>query len=210
MTLKTNVYVDAFNLYYGALRRTPYRWLDLAKLCQFMLPQNTIHQIKYFTALVKPRPSNPSKPLRQQIYLRALRTLPNLSISFGHYLSHEVMMPLAGSSTVKPQYVRVTKTEEKGSDVNLATYLLSDAYENTYDIAVVISNDSDLAEPIKIVSNRLKKTVGVLNPHGHHPSRELMKHATFFKTIRQGILSKCQFPQTLTDIHGQFHKPDIW
>lgn len=141
MGLKTNVYIDAFNLYYGALRRTPYRWLDLAKLCQFMLPQNTIHQIKYFTALVKPRASNPSKPQRQQIYLRALKTIPNVSIVLGHYLSHEVMMPLANSPREKLQYIKVIKTEEKGSDVNLATHLLSDAYENVYDIAVVVSND---------------------------------------------------------------------
>jgi len=175
-----------------------------------MLPKNTIHQIKYFTALVKPRPSNRSKPVRQQIYLRALKTLPNIEIVLGHYLSHPVSMPLADSPGKKPQYVRVIKTEEKGSDVNLATHLLSDAYENNYDIAVIISNDSDLAAPIKIVANRLKKVVGVLNPHGRYPSQELMKHANFFKTVREGILSKCQFPHTLTDEHGTFHKPDIW
>lgn len=210
MSLTTNVYIDAFNLYYGALRGTPYRWLDLAKLCQFMLPKNEILQIKYFTALVKPRPSNPSKPLRQQIYLRALRTLPKISVILGHYLSHEVMMPLADSPPEKPQYVKIIKTEEKGSDVNLATHLLSDAYENVYDIAVIISNDSDLAEPIKIVKDRLKKKVGVLNPHGRHPSQELLKHATFFKTIRRGVLPKCQFPTTLTDVHGIFHKPELW
>lgn len=208
--MKTIVYIDAFNLYYGALRKTPFRWLDLAKLCQFMLPPNQIQQIKYFTALVKPRPQNPDKPIRQQMYLRALGTLPNVSIILGHYLSHYVMMPLANPPTQGPKYVKVIKTEEKGSDVNLATHLLSDGYEGKYDIAVVISNDSDLAGPIEIVTTRLKKTVGVLNPHDHHPSRELIKHATFFKRIRATVLPKCQFPETLTDTHGVFHKPTKW
>ena len=74
---------------------------------------------------------------------------------------------------------------------------------------MVISNDSDLLEPIRIVTKELKKTVGILNPH-EHPSRVLHTHATFFKKIRRGVLQASQFPQTLTDTHGTFHKPDGW
>lgn len=47
----TNVYVDAFNLYYGSLRGRPYKWLDLAQLCAIMLPRDSINHIKYFTDL---------------------------------------------------------------------------------------------------------------------------------------------------------------
>ena len=93
--MRANVYMDGFNLYYGALRNTPYRWLDVAKLCRFMLPRDTIHQIKYFTALVNPRAKDRDQRTRQQTYLRALHTIPNLEIIFGHFLTHEVMMPLA-------------------------------------------------------------------------------------------------------------------
>ena len=74
--LKTNVYVDGFNLYYGCIKGTPYRWLDILKLCQTEFANNTIHCIRYFTALVQSRPNDPQQPLRQQTYLRALRTLP--------------------------------------------------------------------------------------------------------------------------------------
>jgi hypothetical protein len=73
---KTYVYVDGFNLFYGALRRTPYRWLDLAKLCRLYFPSDDVRRIKYFTAIVSARPSDPDQPLRQQLYLRALQTLP--------------------------------------------------------------------------------------------------------------------------------------
>ena len=75
--MKTLVYVDAFNLYYGAVKDTAYKWLDLQALCRVMLPKNTVAGIKYFTARVHPRPHDPGQPTRQQVYLRALQTLPN-------------------------------------------------------------------------------------------------------------------------------------
>jgi hypothetical protein len=97
----------------------------------------------------------------------------------------------------QPQrYVRVIKTEEKGSDVNLATHLLHDAHMGRFDVAVVISNDSDLLEPIKIVRQELGKIVGILNPHPN-PSRALLPHIDFIKQIRAGVLKAAQFPNTL-------------
>ena len=204
--LKANIYVDGFNLYYGALKGTPYRWLDLQKLCRIMLPHDTIHQIKYFTALVNPRPADPDQRTRQQVYLRALRTIPNLEIIYGHFLTHEIMMPLAPP---KSGYAKVIKTEEKGSDVNLALHLLSDGYKDAYDVAVVISNDSDLLLPIQFVKKELGKKIGVLNPQ-KHPSKALITNADFIKNIRQGVLSKCLFPTTLTDTEGSLRKPENW
>ncbi len=204
--MKANIYVDGFNLYYGALKNTPYRWLDIAKLCRIMLPRDTIHQIKYFTAFVNPRPADPDQLTRQQIYLRALQTIPNLEIIYGHFLTHEVMMPLA---LPKSGYVKVIKTEEKGSDVNLALHLLSDGYKNAYDVAVVVSNDSDLLLPIQFVKKELGKMTGILNPQ-KYPSRVLTANADFVKNIRKGALSKSLFPITLTDSRGKFKKPASW
>lgn len=204
--MKANIYVDGFNLYYGALKNTPYRWLDIAKLCHIMLPRDSISQIKYFTALVNPRPTDPDQLTRQQIYLRALQTVPNLEIIYGHFLTHEIMMPLAPP---KNGYAKVIKTEEKGSDVNLALHLLSDGYKNAYDVAVVVSNDSDLLLPVQFVKKELGKKIGVLNPQ-KHPSKVLTASADFVKNIRQGVLSKSLFPTSLTDSQGTFTKPTIW
>jgi hypothetical protein len=120
-----------------------------------LLPKNTVSEIKYFTALVSARPSDPDQPTRQQLYLRALRTLPGVSIHLGHFLSHQVTMPLAVPPGQRQEYVQVIKTEEKGSDVNLATHLLHDAHMGRFEVAVVVSNDSDLLEPIKIVREQL-------------------------------------------------------
>jgi len=115
--LRTNIYVDGFNLYYGALRKTPHRWVNLESLFQLLLPKNTIQEIKYFTALVSARPNDPSQPQRQQLYLRALATLPKVSVHLGHFLVHEVTMPLVVAPGQPQQYARVIKTEEKGSDL---------------------------------------------------------------------------------------------
>lgn len=207
--MKTNIYIDGFNLYYGAVKRSPYKWLNLDRMCQLLLPQNQINKIKYFTALVNARPNDPQQPIRQQTYLRSLRTIPHLEIIEGHFLTSEISMLVAGSPPNAPRYARVIKTEEKGSDVNLATHLLNDGYKKDYEMAVVITNDSDLLEPIRIVRYELNLPVGLLNPH-KRPSRALLPHVNFIKQIRQGVLAASQFPGKLTDAQGTFHKPASW
>ena len=207
--MKTTVYIDGFNLYYGALKKTSFKWLNLEKLCRLLLPKHQIQKIKYFTARVKSRHNDPNLPVRQQIYLRALRTLPNIEIFFGHFLTKEITMPRAGCPPNSQQFVNVIKTEEKGSDVNLATHLLSDGYTGKIDVAVLVTNDSDLLEPVRIISEELNLAVGIINPH-EIQSRALVRHASFVKKIRKGVLSASQFPNNLRDAKGKFHKPRTW
>ena len=202
-----NVYIDGFNLYYGALKQTPYKWLDVSRLCQTLLPSDTLQQIKYFTARVSARPTKPTSAHDQGLYIRALKTIPNFTIQYGHFLTHTVPMYLAG--VTPPKRVWVEKTEEKGSDVNLASHLVRDAFRKEFEVAVLITNDSDLAEPVRIVAEELKILVGILNPHQHH-SKELQRYANFVKRIRQGHLVASQFPATLRDAKGEFSKPAGW
>jgi hypothetical protein len=207
--IRTNVYVDGFNFYYGALRKTPYRWVNIRKLCELLLPQNTVAEIRYFTARVKAQPNDLDQPVRQQLYLRALATLPGVTIHFGHFLSHEVSMPIVVAPGQPRAFARVIKTEEKGSDVNRATHLLNDAHLSRFEVGVVITNDSDLLEPIRIVREQLGKKVGILNPHPK-PSRALLQHIDFIKQIRPGVLGAAQFPSTMSDANGTFTKPAAW
>ncbi|MEI8315578.1 MAG: NYN domain-containing protein [Verrucomicrobiota bacterium] len=206
--MKTAIYIDGFNLYYGCIKGTPYRWLNPAALCQLLLPNHEIVKIKYFTALVTARPNNPTQPIRQQTFLRALRTLPNLEVTLGFFLAHPVTLPLAHPMPGN-NYAMVIRTDEKGSDVNLATHLLTDAFDNAYDCAVLITNDSDLLAPIQVVRQKFHKVVGVLNPQ-KRPARTLLANVNFYKKIRPYALAHCQFPPTLTDQHGTFHKPATW
>lgn len=209
--MRTYVYIDGFNLYYRALRKTPYKWLDLKKLLTKLLqPHNQIVSIKYFTAVVSGA-FDPKQPNRQKTYIRALeKFIPEVEVYYGHFLSHSTRMPRS-PLTKPPRMVDVFKTEEKGSDVNLAVHLLNDAWRDVYDCAVVISNDSDLAESMKLVRYQNKKIIGLISPivdKKGHPSIELTKYAHFVKRIRKGVLRDSQLPSSIPD--SNIKKPKIW
>jgi NYN domain len=208
----TNFYIDAFNLYYGCLKGTSYKWLNLESLCHLSFPSDQVHRIRYFTARVKARPSDPQQPVRQAAYLRALATLPCISIHYGHYLQSIVAMPYAKPPAKGPSTVQVLKSEEKGSDVNLATMLLVDAFDRDFEKAVVVSNDGDLALPVEIVQKKFSLPVIVLFPCG--PGRKLSYYlsqvATASPIISTANLAASQFSATLTDAVGTIHKPATW
>jgi len=205
----TIIYIDGFNFYYRAVKNTPYKWLDFKSLFQKLLStKNQIIQIKYFTALVSGK-YNPQKPIKQKTFLRALKTfIPEIEIYYGHFLTHEVFAPLA-KPTENRRAVKIIKTEEKGSDVNIAVHLLNDAWLNNYDCAIIVSNDSDLAEAMKLVKkHHPNKMLGLIMPGKGHPSKELMKHADFVKRIRTGILKSSQLPNPIPKTN--IYKPKDW
>ena len=125
---------------------------------------NRVTLVRYFTARVNGTAKDPTKHVRQDIYLKALQAaIPCIEIHEGAFLKNNVMMALATPVRGLPRTVEVIKTEEKGSDVNLAVHLVNDAWQNKFDVALVISNDSDLAEGIRLARER-GKPVGVANP----------------------------------------------
>ena len=207
--MNTIVYIDGFNLYYGALKGTPFKWLNPLELCEKLLPSFNIIKIKYYTARVSARPTDPGQPVRQQTYLRALRTIPNLEIVYGQFLQSRVRMMFAEPPMRGKKFAEVLKTEEKGSDVNIATHMIHDGHLDLYEAAALVSNDSDLAEPVRIVRHELNKVVGMLNPH-KRPSYTLKQHVMFMKPIRKGVLRSSQFPDLMKDAEGTFRKPKGW
>lgn len=111
---------------------------------------------------------------------------------------------------VKPPHdkVRVWKTEEKGSDVNLAVHLLNDAWLDAYDCAVIVSNDSDMTESLKMIREQFsKKIIGLITPGGT-TSAQLSKHAHFVRKIRESLLRKSQMPENIPGT--TIRKPDDW
>lgn len=202
---KTIVYIDGFNLHYGALNRreTGFRWLDLGKWISGIFPDKEISKIKFFTAEVSAKRS--IDQLREQRdYWRALRTLPNLEIIEGFFL-------------FSPKKIHITEDvsliakipEEKGTDVNLAVHLVNDAHLKKFDTAIIVSNDSDLAESIRIATQELKLKVGVLNPYPIF-NRQIIKYATFKMPVRDQALLRSQFPAVLEDGFGTITKPKTW
>ena len=211
--MRTNVYIDGFNLYNRAVKDTPYKWLDLLKLCKALLPNHEIQFIRYFTSLVHPLPNDLQAPIRQQVYLRALKTIPNLSINYGQFRDRIKTRPLVTQTGGVGKNVWVHDREEKGTDVNLATYLLMDGYDGVYEQALVISNDADLSLPISIVRDKLKRPIGVVNPNidpNEGMPRDLRDAATFHRRLYKSVLAKCLFPDNLQDAKGTITKPSTW
>jgi hypothetical protein len=219
---RTYIYVDGFNLYYRLLSKEPrLKWLDLKFLFREILDiDNEIVKIRFFTARISGR-GDLDRPRRQQLYLSALSSLSEVSIHYGNFLlskkfarvKHppEFMPPLQVQLQQPwPDLVKIHKTEEKGSDVNLACYLLLDAFQAKFDVAAIVSNDSDLVEPLKIATKELGKTVGLITPVPS-PNQKLKEYASFVRHITRSDLARSQFP---LDIHlpdGRIiSRPDVW
>ena len=93
---RANVYIDGFNLFYGALKGRPsLKWLDLAAFGRaLLLPDQELHWVRYFTARVGGRAVDPHLPQRQDTYLRALATLPEVSVHEGYFQTKPARLPL--------------------------------------------------------------------------------------------------------------------
>jgi hypothetical protein len=91
MKPRTIVYVDGFNFYYGAVRGTPYKRLDMENCFLKLRPGDDIRRIWYFTALV-----DGAKGSRQRAYLRALATKPLVQVMLGKFKLKQVKCGVMG------------------------------------------------------------------------------------------------------------------
>jgi hypothetical protein len=128
-------------------------------------------------------------------------------VYYGKFLSRKRWLKLVR----EPGMAKVWVTQEKGSDVNLASHLLADGFHGRYSVAVVVSDDTDLLTPIRMVREDLKLVVGVINPQDHKPHEDMVSAATFVKQIRQGPLSASELPDVVIDKDGaEIAKPKPW
>lgn len=217
--MRARVYIDGFNLYYRALKGSSHRWLDIAALADAVMPAGVVVEaVNYYVARVSGR-VDPTAPARQHAYLRAISTLPRVSITYGNFLVSKKWAGIVQPPEFRPPFavpagssvdvVRVYKTEEKGSDVNLGAHLVRDAAKGLFDIAGVLTNDTDLCEPIRIVAEEFGLPVTLLAPSAK-PAGSLQACATSVRHI-QPYLGPCQMPNVLLDSTGrQIVKPPTW
>jgi len=187
-------YIDGFNLYFG-LRSKGWKyfyWLNLRAVVLNMLrPNQHLALTKYFTSIV----SHPAdKRQRQALYLDALRTLPDFRIYFGHYLDEAVTCHNCGQTHMAHH--------EKMTDVNIAIELLVDAFEDSFDTALLFSADSDLVGPVKKVKALFpnKRVVVVFPPD--RQSAALKHSATSVTYLGRNVLYKSVFPDRVTTFDG--------
>ena len=210
-------YIDGYNLYYGLLKGTHYKWLDLVALVQsFLRKDQVLVSVKYFTAQIKTYPFDPMAIDRQKIYLQALTTQPLVKIINGFYSKNKTLAPgvkeqCASCEVTTNGYVPVIKLEEKRSDVNLAIEALSDAYENAADSFFFVTGDSDQLGTIEMIRKRLGKRVCVFNPQAAF-SVKLKSVASYYQNIPRDQPAHCQLPDELPiGTHGRMiHRPPTW
>ncbi len=214
---KASVYVDGFNLYRRLLAGYPqHKWVDLEALMDRVLPEYDVIQVSYFTAIIKALPGkDPSSPQRQQAYLRALTTLPRVKIFMGKFRVDKrkmILHPVEIQEDGQPRCVIVKKTEEKGSDVALASRLLIDAMRGVSDVYVLCTNDSDLVMPLALAQEELGADVGLLSPMEPKRSSNELKQANpvWHRQITPEDLAMSQLPDEVHDSKGRIIRPEKW
>ena len=205
---KTIVYVDGSNLYYGLLRHSAYKWLDLNALARkLLIPEYQIETIKYFTSRVIDTSCDQHRAVRQDKYIDAL-SCQGISVIEGYYRMRIERLeatenPCKSCVLVKRKgYVRGTRISEKLTDVNMATEMLKDAYEDKADAFVLVSGDADLTPALRIIRYSTAKSVIVFNPQAHI-CNELRRCATFYRNIPSGFADGCRLPDSLTTADGR-------
>ena len=140
-----------------------------------------------------------------------METLEGFDAYYGAFRSGIKRRPLAEPVPGLPTHVLVRDSEEKGSDVNLATRLLVDGFNGEYEQAVVVSNDADFAGAMRYVRDVLGLRVTLVNPDPKNSSpRELADAATYVKRLWKSHLRRSLLPDTLRDETGTIRRPDGW
>ncbi len=205
MSKRSIIYIDGFNLYYGALRNGPDKWLDLERLFHLIRQDDDIQHIRYFTAR--------TADADQEAYLSALSTSPLVITEFGLFKSKTIKCRVNTCKHIGPREFKAA--EEKGTDVNIALRMVDDAYQNLCDRIVLVSGDSDLVPALRLVKQRfpsIKITVYVpARDRFRGAARELRGAADKNMTLPLNLLPKAQFPASLTDSVGNvIAKPATW
>jgi len=208
MAKKTIVYIDGFNLYYGCVKGTADRWLNLQLFFERLRQDDDIIKVKYFTALV----DGPGKS-RQADYIRALETQTKMEIILGRF-KNKTLQCRVSECTLGGRRSYSAK-EEKRTDVSIAISIVSDAYEDLADRFVVVSGDSDLVPPVHLVKTKFPKKEMVVYIPSRSANRgaatELRSAADKSRTLPLDLLKKCQFPASIPDSFGNvIKKPEGW
>ena len=200
---RVNVYVDGFNLYFGMMEAgfSYCRWLNVKALAQNLLQNNQqLMEVKYFTTRVS---NNPDKQKRQSTYLDALYN-EGIKIIYGQYQNNNLECHRCGHIWMA--------ANEKMTDVNIATNILVDAYQDKYDMAMLVSGDSDLVPPIKAVHEHFpsKRVFVAFPPKRHNNTAAAVAKGSL--TIGRKKLVESQLNSSIQKKSDSFtlNKPTDW
>lgn len=232
-TLRTRVYVDGYNFYYGCLKRTEFKWLDLKSLFDSVLETVSLEidglptqfelatpAIKFFTSpILKNFARAPDSVKCQVDYHAALQTHlgDRIKIVEGSYdarpaRAHEYVKGKAASEC---DMYDIWKLEEKQSDVALALHAYGDAIRGKIDHAVFATNDTDLVPAMKAIREHTDVAIGLIIPtraRERQANTSLNELADWTRrSIRVEELEAAQLPTPIRVSSRRLaHKPISW
>jgi uncharacterized LabA/DUF88 family protein len=223
------VYVDGFNFYHGAIKHfRGRRWLNFWTFAERLIPANAVlDEVHYFTTRIHRRPHDPDAPERQATYLRALDSLQGVFVHEGKFKSKHKKVVLVDPQPMNekrgkpkdpytplkdlgwPRKAWAYSSEEKETDVALGGMLVADCCDDKFEVAVVVTDDTDLAWPIRFVRSRGKRVV-VVSPRGYW-LKELAPTVDDVRSIHDGVIEQHQLPDPLVLADGsEIAKPARW
>lgn len=234
--MRTRIYVDGYNLYYGCLKGTSFKWLDLLSLFEaHVLPSVTAQvdgrrlspvleplAIKFFTAPILARVAKApdSVQCQEQYHAALLKHQPGrLEIIKGYYslTTTRAMVVDTNAPKTAPRdcdEASVWKLEEKQSDVNLAIHAITDVLLDGIEHVVIVTNDTDIAPAVDMIKHRTKAAVGVVIPTTDHervPNNDLVKRADWVRShLTPSELQAAQLPRVIPDRRRPVSKPESW
>lgn len=234
--LKTRVYIDGYNFYYGCLKGTPHKWLDLHALFKLGVLPSVMAElegqrlqfdldtltVKYFTAEILEKVATaPDSLVCQKSYLGALakHSAGALEIIKGNYALNEAKAKQVDAS--HPQRwprdcpsVNIWKVEEKKSDVGLALHAFKDAMLGEIEHAVIVTNDTDILPALEMINQFTRVKIGLVIPtldHTRRPNQELRDQAIWTRTqITEAELAQYQLPRVIAGGRRPYTKPISW
>lgn len=225
--MKTIVYVDGYNFYYGRLKNTPYKWLDFYHLFDRHIikpiePRATLLQVKFFTSDIQARFSSSGQQavMNQSHYLGAIKAYSSdkIEIIKGKYSAAPVEAPKHKIPPNRKDTVKVWKIEEKQTDVSLALNIYRDVARELCEQIVIASNDTDLEPALNFVRKDYPHIkIGVVIPRSEEskrpPSNALTIKSDWYRSyIKNHELEASQLPVTINKPNGRgvFTKPEMW
>ncbi|GAA3954385.1 hypothetical protein GCM10022278_11370 [Allohahella marinimesophila] len=229
--MRTACFVDGYNLFYGLLAETHFKWLNLPSLMTHILhvenPDSSLVSVNFFTSSVKPALASRGilSKEAQDTYLRALKAR-DVDVHIGRHQLEPGRAPRFVNKDTPPSrsdHVAIWKLEEKETDVHLAISMYRLAArqasllpDQQIQQIVLVSADTDMAPALQALREDFDKLrIGVILPHREGIKRSapgsLKKYAHWVRqvvTIEE--LSAHQFPTRVPTHKKPAIKPDYW
>lgn len=190
------LYIDGFNLYHAIddLGKPYLKWLNLWRMGE-LVARGHARRLERAVFCSAYFPGDHGKKVRHKAYIDALE-----NVGVQTRLGHTTKEPMECKRKNGGCGHRWDQPREKETDINLSLAILEDAYEDVYDVAFIVTADTDQAGTLKFMRRKFpyKKTIMVVPPMApgskRAPSKHLRDLSNLTIQLTESHLDACVFP----------------